>query len=302
MINKHRGGFMLFLAFAGALLFLLFRQNPSSKSTESAAENNRLTEERAAIRTRSGAMPAASLPPTVAVENPGQKPSAEPEFAAFTDWSHRYASASDAAAKAALETEGVTLARARLIAMADLVQSDPRRALELAMPFAVRKAMPPNVRALLEEQINARGDLRVAGVLPVDPSSRALPPVLRSATINGEEYRVYTFGRGNEFVTRDNVPLNGIAVPASAATRSPANELINPKKLFVPSESPARFLDPAEIYALNSGRTKEQEPLCSVSGQLVSSKAEETVVQLGGDLAAAARRPICRRTSGTCSC
>ena len=164
---------------------------------------------------------------------------AEPAFAAFADWTRRLAAAPDATAKAALEAEGVALARTRLTAMADLIQTNPKRALELAVPFAVREDLPESVRSLMEEQVNTRGDFRVVGVLPIDPRTTTLPPVLRMAIINGEEYRAYTYGRGDEFVTRDNIPLSGIAVPASAASVSPANELIKPSKIFAADERPA---------------------------------------------------------------
>ena len=206
----------------------------------------------------------------------------EPAFAAFADWTRRHAAAPDAAAKAALEAEGVALARTRLTAMADLMQSNPRRALELAVPFTVREELPESVRALMEEQVNTRGDFRVAGVLPIDPRTTTLPPVLRWAIIDGEEYRAYTYGRGDEFVTRDNVPLNGIAVPAFAASVSPTNELIKPTKIFAAAETPVRTLSKAEV--IKWARSRQEEPVCSISGQLAGSKAEETVVQLAGDL------------------
>ena len=105
---------------------------------------------------------------------------AEPAFAAFSDWTRRHAAAPDADAKAALEAEGVTLARTRLTAMADLIQTNPKRALELAVPFAVREDLPESVRAFMEEQVNTLGDFRVAGVLPINPQTTTLPPDRKS--------------------------------------------------------------------------------------------------------------------------
>src|SRR5262245_5255818 len=57
-----------------------------------------------------------------------EQPMTEPRFAAFKEWTDKYRQAASADAKAALEEEGVTLARARLTALADLIQSNPERA------------------------------------------------------------------------------------------------------------------------------------------------------------------------------
>ena len=284
MKNKFLGRVVLSLALVGVLLVLLRSAPESTAPNEPSLMTATTPVAPTASASGATAVRPALLPPAPAQAQLWKETPGEPAFAAFADWTRRHAAAPDAAAKAALEAEGVALARTRLTAMADLIQTDPKRALELAVPYAVRRDLPGDVRSLLEEQINTRGDFRVAGVLPIDSAATTLPPVLRSAIINGEEYRAYTYGRGNEFVTRDNVPLNGIAVPASAASVSPANKLIQPTKIFAPSESPARILDLAELEALIERRPKKKEPVCSISGELVSSKAKETVVQLAGDL------------------
>src|SRR5262249_11101270 len=46
--------------------------------------------------------------------------------------------------------------------------------------------------------------------------------------------------------------------------------------------NPARLLDRSEVAAIRQARSTE--PICSVSGQLVGARGDETVVQLGGDL------------------
>ena len=76
------------------------------------------------------------------------KPVTEPQFAAFKEWTERYRKTGTSEAKAAMEGEGVTLARARLSAMADLIQSNPERALALTVPDDVRNDLPPAVGAL----------------------------------------------------------------------------------------------------------------------------------------------------------
>src|SRR6185436_21144498 len=98
----------------------------------------------------------------------------------------RYQQASTAEAKAALEAEGIALARARLTAIADLIQANPERALELAVPDGVRAGLPGPVVSLLEASVSARGDLEVMGVMPVPGSSGSVTPVLRAAVVDGK--------------------------------------------------------------------------------------------------------------------
>src|SRR6185503_12395880 len=62
----------------------------------------------------------------------------EPAFADFAQWTDRYVAARDAALRARLEAEGIDLARKRLTEMADLIVTDPQRALERAVPRSVR--------------------------------------------------------------------------------------------------------------------------------------------------------------------
>src|SRR5439155_9354777 len=107
-----------------------------------------------------------------------------PEFAWFADWTHRFRDAATAEEKAALEPEGVALAQARRDALAELIQSDPKRALELTVPFGVRQGLPAAVESLLEERISARADVMVIGAIPLPGREREIAPMSRSTFIS----------------------------------------------------------------------------------------------------------------------
>jgi hypothetical protein len=174
-----------------------------------------------------------------------QQPVPEPAFAAFADWTKRYATAASAAARAALEAEGMTLARRRLTALADLIMTQPERALELALPASVRRAMPAAVLALLEEPVNTYGDYTSLCALHL-PGQAPLQ-LARAARVNGLTHRVFTFGAGLDYVTRTNVPLNGLSVPLAAASAPPGDEAgLKPARLMVLDPSPARLLEESE--------------------------------------------------------
>jgi hypothetical protein len=147
----------------------------------------------------------------------------EPAFAAFKEWTERYGNAGQAA-RTALEAEGAVLARARLAALTDLIQSNPERAVQLAVPESLRGRWPEAVRALLETRVDATGDYEVVCVTPA-PGQKVAAPFIRSASINGVRHRVFAYGRALDYVTRKDMPLRGIAVPWSAASRAPADPI-----------------------------------------------------------------------------
>jgi hypothetical protein len=117
------------------------------------------------------------------------------EFDAFAEWSTRYAEAATLAERQALETTGVALARARRAALAQHIQLDPERALELTIPPGMRRRLPAAVTELLEHQVKGRGDLAVMAALPEPGQECSVEPVWRVASVNGEEYRAYVYGR-----------------------------------------------------------------------------------------------------------
>jgi hypothetical protein len=174
-----------------------------------------------------------------------QQPIPEPAFARFAEWAKRYLAAGNPTAQAALQEEGQTLARVRLQALADLIVNRPERALDLAVPGSVRQAMPDRVKAFLEASVNTRGDYESICVLA--PPGHEPLRLVRAARIDGETHRVFTFGRGLDYVTRSNVPLNGIAVPATAATAAPADAAgLHSGWLLALDPNPARLLDAGE--------------------------------------------------------
>jgi hypothetical protein len=211
-----------------------------------------------------------------------ERPIPEEPFARFAEWTRRY-TAAPPDQKAALAADGIALARARRTALADLIQSNPERALELALPHAVRGALPESVRALMEQPVNAVADYEVLCFLPMPGREADIVPTLRYATIDGERHQVFTFGAALQYVTRAQVPVNGVAVPREAATVPPPdNDQPAASLLLALSPNPVRLLDQSEVDELRAARPAE--PICSVSGQSVSSRGEETAVQLGGHI------------------
>ena len=74
-------------------------------------------------------------------------PMPEPVFAKFREWTVQFA----VVQSERLLAEGIALAEERRTELADLIDKNPQRALELALPVAVRRALPAEVAARVEE-------------------------------------------------------------------------------------------------------------------------------------------------------
>ncbi len=255
------------------------QQTPVAASAETPVQSATSAAPAPSARAGTGAQPRSDVAPLPPRDIFWQLPASEPAFSRFTDWANRYESAA-APAKATLESEGVVLARERLAALANLIEANPERALQLAVPAAVRGAMPGSVRALLEEPVNAVGDLAVMGTMPLPGQPAELPAVFRTATVNGELYHVFTHGQGLRYVTKNGVPLNGIAVPESAASRAVRNPLARASRRLALDPSPGRVLEQSGIADIQKARGAD--PVCSVSGQSWEQNNTPTAVEIGG--------------------
>ena len=87
--------------------------------------------------------------------------------AGFKSWAENYMGARTPESRAAMLAEGERLAKARREEMAHLIKSDPEHALAAAVPYGVRKQLPPGIVNLLEEPVSGRGDYSVTYFTPL---------------------------------------------------------------------------------------------------------------------------------------
>src|SRR5688500_12235060 len=101
----------------------------------------------------------------------------KPGFHEFASWLE------DFAADGVADIErGAALAKERRERLAELIQSDPERAIELAMPPDVIAALPPAVAAFAEDHVNGRGRLAVLGAVPEAGHKGEFVSTFRTAT------------------------------------------------------------------------------------------------------------------------
>ena len=153
------------------------------------------------------------------------KPVAETVFEEFRRWTE-----SQMVAGANLQ-QGIQLAQQRRLALLNLIEQDPQRALELAVPHAVQRQLPAEVLTLLERQVDASGDLMtMATTLDGNRGCQ----IDRKVTLrDGQVFDAYTYGRRGAIPTRDNIAIHGVALDDKLAL----------------SEFPGRVLDPSELIA-----------------------------------------------------
>ncbi|MEO6036178.1 MAG: hypothetical protein ABIQ35_13060, partial [Verrucomicrobiota bacterium] len=191
------------------------------------------------------------------------QPISEPPAAEFQKWTAKYQNAS-ASGKTMLEAEGVLLAMDRQKFLANLIRTDPERALQLAVPVASRRDLPESIQELLEKRVSARGELAVLGALAEPGKEAFVTPTFRTATIDSNEFEAFAYGRRLGEPTRQNISLNGIAIG----------------NLMAVSENPVRILEPIEAAEIKA----EPEVICAVSGDSVALHQEETSVDVGGEI------------------
>lgn len=186
-------------------------------------------------------------------------PMPERDFAQFRDWTGRYLGA-DAATKEGLVAEGVAKAKARREDLAALIRRDPRRALELTVPVAIRSELPAEITVQLEERVNGRGELAVLGAVPAPDAGADFEPVFRTAFVNGQRFKAYVYGRREGEPARFEIALHGVALDGQLAV----------------DENPLRALEPDE-----AGAVLARDPVCAVSGLPAASWGSAVAVDDG---------------------
>lgn len=184
-----------------------------------------------------------------------------PESVNFTEWSQRYLGGTEEE-KAVLLVEGIRLAEAHRAAMKQMIQTDPRRAIENAVPMVVRQSLPQGITALLERRVHETADVEVQAVS--EDAAPEEPRVRRFTTIGEETLRTFVYGRRLEQNSLTQVPVNGVAVDNMLAL----------------SESPLRVLEIGEEPPANAERVQQ----CPVSG--ITTQIEEAAAPVAEDTAA----------------
>ena len=145
-------------------------------------------------------------------------------FERFDKWVTGYVKAAPVE-RASMLGEGVRIARERRSALAKLIPTDPKAALEQAVPMVIRQRLPTDVIEQLEERVSARVFYGVLGAIGTPAGQPAIRREVRLR--EGKRYDAYVFGSRVAQPTTDDAVVHGVAVGkamAVAATRVRALE------------------------------------------------------------------------------
>jgi PKD domain/Calx-beta domain/Carboxypeptidase regulatory-like domain len=183
--------------FAIAALFWLLQPTPSPLT--------RTVNEVASVDAPSPAspLPSASMSPTPAVGTTD----------AFKAWTKRFAE-TPAPDRDTMVEQGVALAAERRVFLENLIKTNPKAALEMAVPDDVRRQLPTEVQQQLEERVSGKG---FYGVLVADYPAESRREITREVLLNRRRYDAYVYGRRESQTTRERENLWGIAIGSALA-------------------------------------------------------------------------------------
>ena len=169
--------------------------------------------------------PAAPTAPAAAPA-PAPAPAVETRFADFRAWTAE--SIAPGAKSGDFLARGVTLAKARRAALAQLIVEDPERALAEAVPPLVRQQLPAEILSQLEDRVSTRADYSVLATLPPEGSStQFVPAIIRQVvTPDGTRYDAYVYGTRVRQPTATSLPLHGIALDGKLAVAESAVRVV----------------------------------------------------------------------------
>jgi hypothetical protein len=154
--------------------------------------------------------------------------------------------------------EGERLVWKRREAMLELIQTDPKRAIELSVPFAWRQTLPRQITKFFEQQLDGRGDYFVAAATDFSSGKTA---TYRTVTLGGTNYQAFVYGRRTREICRTSIPLHGIALDGKMAV----------------SSDPLRKISFAEASALANTQDRAVDKICSVTGERIQGYGSSAV-------------------------
>lgn len=159
---------------------------------------------------------------------------------------------------------GISLAQQRRSALKELIQSDPEQALKQAVPWRIRVRLPDAIVVELEERVSTLAEYSVNAAVPLPGREYDGPPILRSARIEDEYLKANVYGARTWITSKDQLPVEGIAVDDQLAILDSPLRLLEPDEplpgdpvpLVSPEHDPGTDAGGGEIW-ISGGRPYE---------------------------------------------
>ena len=147
--------------------------------------------------------------------------------------------------------DGVALARERRETMKRLIETDPEKALRLAVSREARVGLPEEIVELLEVPVSDAGEFEKVVTCYTAGLERpaGAPEFERFVTIEAKRYRAFTYGRRVGLQTKDRISVHGIAIdevmavsPDPVMREGLVAEAFGEKKDFATEEELERYV------------------------------------------------------------
>lgn len=133
----------------------------------------------------------------------------------WSDWTEDYQASADADKPDDFIAQGVALARERRATMLELIQTDPKAALEAAVSRVERANLPQEIQEQLERIVSVRAPLDVVSTCfhPDQPGKCAHDhPEYRSTFFGGQPYHIHVYGSRLLDLSIPHTSMHGIAI------------------------------------------------------------------------------------------
>jgi hypothetical protein len=276
----HRLRFFLFPLLFVAALYLLMKRHAEDQALDQKAAPEMPVESTGFRRMKLEDMPPAMQRSARARAVTREMVKAE-TFTEFHQWLHDYLHAPLEKRESLIE-RGRILAVERRVVLKEMIVSDPRAALQNAVPPVVRQELPLSLVELLEERVNEKASLTVLGRIPEPGQAGNVPFVREVRTSDGGVYEAFVYGDRLAQKSTPEVSVLGIAVDGALALEE------RPVRVVMAGEIPnhphnltrqrrVRAVD-ARGFALDEQIVTTPAPdrvvveTCPVSGQSVPAK------------------------------
>ncbi len=193
-----------------------------------------------------------------------------PELVAFSNWAERYVRAATSEQRAALERDGVKLAESRREVLAGLITKNPREAIAATVPLFIRQQLPAPVQSQLEQRVGGVGKISLNGLVPEEKGTVS-ESIIRTAMVNGEEFRAYTYGQRAQQGTRQEISIQGIAVDRSLAVLDSPVRALDFSERPVATQKITTIV--VETQPVPAGKVVPTAPIVSVKKNPVANSA-----------------------------
>jgi hypothetical protein len=163
-------------------------------------------------------------------------------FRQFDAWVGQYLSGNYAVEGEFLKT-GETLAARRRELFKQLIRSNPRAAIETAVPEKIQNRLPFSVAQFLEKNVSARGDYNVLAIDDWDSSNENANKhqIEREVVIGNSRYKAFVYGRKASMTTKLDIPLRGVVLDDLVAVDENSVKRIEPAEFALSGVETAKL-------------------------------------------------------------